>query len=163
MNNAIAIVALVVVVLIICVFFKSIVSTVSGVAGKMPQGLRFIILIAALILAVVLLGYLFDHTKIFGTPGNPDGTVTDIGNASEEITPEQSENTIILSGDQIWINGEKTDLMGAEKYISEFANSSMELTIVDDYSTSYIHHSITQLCTKNNVIPRCVDENGNEQ
>ncbi|MCR5738242.1 MAG: hypothetical protein K6G43_00320 [Lachnospiraceae bacterium] len=163
MNNAIAVVAFVVIVFVIGVFFKSIISSVSGFVSKLPQWVRFVGLVVALIVAIVLLGHIFDQTKIFGSPGNPDGTVTDVGNSLEDGTHEQTENTIVLSGDQIWIDGESTDLAGAERYISGFSGSDQTLIIQDDYSTSYIHHMITDICSQNNVIPKCIDDKGNEQ
>ena len=163
MNNAIAIVGLVVIVFVVCIFFKAVISSVSGFANKLPRWISFVILVVALILAVILLGYIFDHSIIFGTPGNSEATVTDDGNALEDSTQEQAENTIVLRGDDIIIDGDETDLAGAERYIAGFVDSDQTLIIVDDYSTSYLHHRITDICNQKNVEPKCVDNNGYEE
>ena len=163
MNNAIAIVLLVIFIVIILFLLKAKLSTVSGKLSKLPIVTYLIILVSAIAVVVVLVKYLLDNTTVHGNPGNVDAIVAEEGNALEEEEPvEEVENTITLSGDQIWIDGKKVDFNEAESYIEGFSGTENELIVVDDYSTAYLHHRITEVCQLKNVIPKCIEKDENE-
>lgn len=159
MNNIIAIVAIVVFIVLIVALLKSKFSAVTGRIRKLPLGTSIVVLIVLCVMVVLLFKYLLSNTFVHGNPGNSDATVAEEGNTHEnEDALVDSENTIILSGDQIWIEDKKVDLDEAEMYIDGFSGTENKLIVIDDYSTSYLYHLIADICDRKNVKPTFIEK-----
>ena len=162
MNKVLAIILLIILLVILIYILKTILPAFARFITGLPKGI-FIILLAGIVgLMGYLVFYLINSSQYGGVLADPASSV-DIPDPDEEIVAEKIDNCIILRNDEIWIDNQIVDVDFLKTYIDERVESNTEITVVDDYSLSSLHHEITSICNEKGVNYRNEDEKWLEQ
>ncbi len=149
MSNFLALALLVIMALLLLVCVKKL----------FPSAVKIIYIILICIICcfmVYLIWYLIGHVS-FGSMGSPAQETEEQSSIEITLTAEKLENSIVLEGDTILIDGNPIDDMNfVEEYIEQRANDDVTVVIVDNYSLASLHHQITEICREKGANPRLV-------
>lgn len=152
MSKIVAIIFLVICLVVLFLLIRMFTPAFKNLLSRLPKGIFVIIFLFVIGFIVYLVYFLFNNEAKGGNPGI-DGEVTEVQETveSEDIVKANVENCIILRDEQIWIDNMQVDMEYVNQYIDYRVENNIELTIVDDYSVSSLHHEITELCDKKGV------------
>ena len=164
-SKIVASIVLLVLVVVLILLFRLIAPIIKNTINQIPKGILLILALAVLVFIICLIVYLFKDESSGGSPGaGNSGNQMQISEAeSEVIIIDNIENCIILRDDKVWIDNQIVDMDYVNEYIDYRVENNIQITIVDDYSLSSLHHEITDLCDNKGVNYITEDETWLEQ
>lgn len=168
MNKIVAIILLVILAVFLFFILKTLIPAFFSYLKKMPIGIFALLLMLVLAIMAYLIWFLVTSDGNGGALGNADNPGnTQISQEAQNTEGVEStkvlDNYILLRQDQILINNELVDMERLEMFIDDHVLSNTAIVIVDDYSSSSLHHTITEMCDKKGVKYSNKDEKWLEQ
>ena len=116
-------------------------------------------LVALLILLTCIIGLLFYFGLFKDNSGMQNGTNQDgvgsIEDGDSVTIPDVPENSILLMNDEIWIDGKRIDRFQLKEKVSEYIepriDKAIEITIIDDYSSSELVKEVEKVLRDHNL------------
>lgn len=121
----------------------------SGMKGTVKTLLSSILLAVMIILVIRFVSSTIPKGS-FSNVASVDPVAVETMKQESSVNPE---NCIILRGDQILIDDHPVDMDFVKGYVEERIDTNTVITIVDDYSTSSLHHEVTELCEEKGMKP----------
>ena len=154
MNSTLAIVLLIILAIILFFFLRALIPMFSNAIKNLPKGIFIVMFLTIIGIMAYLVWFLISPEVKGGSTGNSD---TKAPTENAEVL-EKDAHAIVLSEDRIFINDTEVDMEYVGKYIDKHVESNTPLTIVDDYSSSKLHHEITAMCDQKGVNYSYADE-----